>query len=171
MKLADKDISTINYEKRAGFVFSGLVLSYGGFFNLLYLCTSPNLNWIVLFVADLLMVGVSFLISYFMNRKFNKDLNAGSKNITLEKIQHKENQTVYEAGSGCLYIPILGDIFPKLWGQNMRAIQKWNLIINNFRYEVEKELFDKVKESDFVEMHHPLHSDLLLDIQIVKNVK
>lgn len=169
MQLTDKDIKTIKYEKRIGFVFSGFVLAFGGLFNLIYVVTHQDFNWAMLILIDSGLIGLSVLISYLINRKYNLDLKAGTKVVRIEKVQQIENKTTYEAGSGSMYIPILGDLFPKLWKQEMRPIVKLNLIINGFRFEVEKDTFFNVKKDDLVEMYYSKHSDTLLGIAIKKD--
>lgn len=169
MTLTDKDIKTIQYEKRIGFVFSGFVLAFGGLFNLVYVLINQHIAWTMLILVDIGLIGLSILISYLMNRKYNMDLKSGEKIVRIEKVYRIETETTYEAGSGAMYIPILGDIFPKLWGQEMRPIVKLNLIINGFRFEVEKDNFSKVKKDDRVEMFYSTHSDTLLGIEIKKD--
>lgn len=44
-------------------------------------------------------------------------------------VKEKEYMLDYEPGSGSLYIPILGDLFPKLFGPEMNAVDKWFLIV------------------------------------------
>lgn len=169
MILTDKDIKTIKYEKRIGFVFSGFVLVFGGLFNLIYVLINQDIVWAMLIPVDSGLIGLSILISYLMNRKYNMDLKSGTKIVRIEKVQQLETETTYEAGSGSMYIPILGNIFPKLWGQEMRPIVKLNLIINGFRFEVEKDDFSKAKKDDKVEMYYSKHSDTLLGIEIKKD--
>lgn len=67
-------------------------------------------------------------------------------------IQRKEYKLDFEAGSGSLYIPILGDLFPNLWGQKMNPVDKWILIIDNTTYTVNKDFYDSVSEGDSVEI-------------------
>jgi len=169
MTLTDKDIKTIKYEKRIGFVFSGFVLAFGGLFNLFYVLTNQNIVWTMLILVDTGLIGLSILISYLMNRKYNMDLKSGTKIVRIETVQQIETETTYEAGSGSMYIPILGDLFPKLWGQKMRPIEKLNLIINGFRFEVKKDDFSNAKQDDKVEMYYSRHSDTLLGIEIKKD--
>ena len=168
MKLTYKDIKTIKYEKRMGIVFSSMILAFGGLFNLVYSVTTDDMNWTMIVLIDLGLIGVSILISHLINGKYNKDLKVGTKKIKTEKVQKKEDQTTYEAGSGAMYIPILGDLFPKLWGQQMKPIYKLNLIINNYRFEVEKEIYNKIEKGELVEMHYSQFSDTLLGIEIKK---
>jgi hypothetical protein len=169
MTLTDKDIKTIKYEKRIGFVFSGFVWAFGGLFNLIYVLINQDIVWTMLIPVDTGLIGLSILISYLMNRKYNMDLKSGTKIVRIEKVQQIETETTYEAGSGSMFIPILGNIFPKIWGQEMRPIVKLNLIINGFRYEVEKDDFSETKKDDKVEMYYSRHSDTLLGIENKKD--
>lgn len=57
----------------------------------------------------------------------------------MQKVIKKEIETSHEAGSGVLYIPILADIFPKLFNQKMRETEKFRVYTEKYRYEVKKE--------------------------------
>ena len=119
MKLTDKDQQIIKYEKRTGFVFSGITLSFGGIYNLSFLLTGDDKNYLILIFVDLFIVVLCIFIIYLMNRKLSKDLLSGVKIVKLEKVQKKECEISYEAGSGGLSIPILGNLFPKLFSKEM----------------------------------------------------
>jgi len=69
-------------------------------------------------------------------------------------IQKKEYKVDFEAGSGSLYIPILGDLFPNLWGQKMNPVDKWILVIDNTTYFVDRDIYDRVHEGDSVEIDY-----------------
>jgi len=169
MKLTDNDIKKIRYEKRMAFIFSGLLLCFGGLFNIAYILSNKDRNWTILFLVNIFLLGLCALIVRLMNRKYNKDLNDGLKIKKLEKLERKESITSYEAGSGTLHSPILGALFPKIWGQKMKPNQKYILVVNNYEYEVEKEIFEKVTENEFVEMLYAKHSEILLGIEIHKD--
>ncbi len=67
-------------------------------------------------------------------------------------IQKKEYKLDFEARSGSLYIPVLGDLFPNLWGQKMNPVDRWILVIDNTTYNVDKDFYDRVSEGDCVEI-------------------
>lgn len=69
-------------------------------------------------------------------------------------IQKKEYKVDFETGSGSLYIPVLGDLFPNLWGQKMNPVDKWILTIDNIIYTVDKDFYDSVSEGDKVEIYY-----------------
>lgn len=65
----------------------------------------------------------------------------------------KEFVKDYEAGSGSLHIPILGDLFPKLFSSTMKPINRWFLIVDVdkvYRYEVSEEVYNAVSIQDKV---------------------
>lgn len=69
-------------------------------------------------------------------------------------VEKKEYKIDFEAGSGSLYIPILGDLFPNLWGQKMNLIDKWILVVDNTEYYVGKDIYDNITEGDSVEIDY-----------------
>lgn len=69
--------------------------------------------------------------------------------IVIEKEYIKD----YEAGSGSLHIPILGNLFPKLFSQEMRPLDRWFLIVDTaaiYRYEVTEDVYQSVNIGDKV---------------------
>jgi len=59
------------------------------------------------------------------------DLEEDTKVVKKGKVQKKESYTSYESGSGSIHIPILGDLFSKLFSVKMRSKNRYYLIINN----------------------------------------
>ncbi len=164
--LTESDRKEIKHMTRIGFVLPGLILGISVIINLLFLVdTNDNTNFVLLTFIDFGIIIICLGISYLMNRKYYQDLKLGVKIIRIEKVQDKENKTSYEAGSGTLHRPVLGKLFPKLWSQEMKPIFLVYLIINNYRYEVNKTLFDKTRIGDFVEMHYSEISETLLTIE------
>lgn len=164
MRLSEKDIATLKYEKRMGYVFAIMIISFGALLSFFSVLMSENVNWNTLIIVDACIVLLSFLVQYLMNRKINKDLIENEKVVKIETIQLLESGPTYEAGSGNLYIPILGDLFPKLWGQKMSKLLKTSVVFNNTRYDVEPEIFNQLKVGDPIEFHLAIHSQTILDI-------
>ena len=78
------------------------------------------------------------VISYMLtSRNIRHDLKTGNvitETVIAKSIKKSED---VEAGSGALYIPILGRLFPKLFGQKMNVKMVAYLITSdNVRYEV-----------------------------------
>ena len=170
IKLSDKDIKIIKYERRPGIVIPLMILTLAGLFNLIYLSNSNNsISQIIILIINSGIITFCVFLSFLINWNYNKDLKAGTKKIEIERVNKKEERTIYEAGSGTLYLPILGYLFPKLWGQPMKPIQKLHLIINHCRYDIEKEMYDNIKEGDLVEMYYSQYSEILLGIELHRN--
>ena len=66
----------------------------------------------------------------------------------MEKVVSKKIEKSFEAGSGALYIPILGNIFPKLWGQKMNEKKKYLIFTEKYKYQVEEDDYNKLEEGD-----------------------
>ena len=94
-------------------------------------------------------------------------LIAGIKTVITETVQKKEAIKSAEAGSGALFIPILGNLFPKLWGQEMKETTVFNLVIGSVSYNVEEEIFARVEEGSAVKMHFAPNSKVLLKVENV----
>ena len=164
-ELTDNDRKTLKYERRIGFVFGGLILCFGGLFNLIYfvLNQSEQNYWMVISI-DLGILLLACFVCYRINLKVNRDLKDNKKELLKKRVEKKIEEKTYEAGSGALYIPILGDLFPKLWGQKMRPGRKYYIITNESRYEVEKEMYDGLKKNTDFYIHFAKHSETVLSI-------
>jgi len=163
MELTKENKKTLKYEKRIGFVFSGLVIAFGALFSLVYIVSNNEKSWLLFTSINFGLIGLSYLIAFSMNRKINKDLRAGIKVVRTEKVEKKMSKIDYEAGSGALFIPILGNLFPKLWGHKMKEYSKYTLVIEGVGHDVEKELFDSVVEGDLIEIHNSKNSNIFLE--------
>lgn len=164
-ELTDNDRKALKYERRIGFVFGGLILCFGGLFNLIYfvLNQSEQNYWMVISI-DLAILLLACFVCYRINLKVNRDLKDNKKELLKKRVEQKIEEKTYEAGSGALYIPILGDLFPKLWGQKMRPGRKYYIITNERRYEVEKEMYDGLKKNTDFYIHFAKHSETILSI-------
>ena len=165
-RLSEEDRKVIEREKRIAYIFSTIIFLLGILFNICFVLVRSDGSQSLEFLLpiDIGVLLICFLIIFFMNRRHNADLREMTKIARIKQVIMKYQEISHEAGSGVLYIPILGDLFPKLWGQKMRPIQVCYLNIDNYRYRVEKELYDIVEDGDLVEMHYAKNSSLLLTI-------
>ena len=168
MELTIDNRKKLKHEKRIGYVFAVLIIAFGALLNVAYIVSNREKDlWLPLLIASGI-IGLSYLVAFFMNRNINKDLRTGIKEARVEKIEKKIHKVDYEAGSGVLYIPILGDLFPKLWKPKMNKYSKYFFIVKGVEYDVEKELFDNVIEGDTIEIHYSKYSDILLEFRKTK---
>lgn len=163
-RLNEKDISTLKYEKRMGYIFAFMIICFGVLLSFFSVLMSENINWNTLIIIDFCVLMLSLLVKYLTNRKINRDLLENEKIIKIETVQLLESESTYEAGSGNLFIPGLGDLFPKLWGQKMRKSIRTSVVFNNTRYDIDPEIFKKIKIGDPIEFHLGKHSNTILAI-------
>jgi hypothetical protein len=170
--LTELDRKEIKNMTRFGFVLPTMIALLAGILNVYFLLdTKISFNPQILFIIDFIVILLCIIISYRMNHKHFKDLRNGVKRIELAKVRSKQNKTSYDAGSGTLHIPVLGDLLPKLWSQKSEPNYLVYFIIDNSRYEVNKELYNNVNEGDAVEMHYSMFGNTLLKIlEINKSV-
>ncbi|GET23207.1 hypothetical protein [Prolixibacter denitrificans] len=156
-RLTKEDIRFLKYEKRNGYVFAGMILLAGILFNFIDLSMTDIIHQHTVLVAvDMVIIGLSWMTLHRVNRDLNRDLEAGYRTVRIEKVTGKMKHTGHEAGSGTLS------------NQEMKSIDKFQLIINQAAYDVSREFFDKVSEGDEVEMYFAQHSHVLLGISLAE---
>ncbi|MFO7864994.1 MAG: hypothetical protein R6U85_13430 [Salinivirgaceae bacterium] len=165
LPLSPADRKAIRYEKRMGYIFAILILTAGAFINLILFLLHPEQLKMLIFI-DVTIVSLSVFVLIMVNRKHNKDLKNGEKVLKEAALQAKKQETSYEAGSGMLYIPILGNILPRLWGQKMRPSQKYFFKVEGERHEVDEQTFKSTNVGDLVMLHFTLNSDNFLGISM-----
>lgn len=165
-ELTDKDRKNLRYEKRMGYVFAGLILSFGGIFSLYYLVLfkTPT-DYLIVSLTDAGIILLAYFVCNRVNLKLNRDLKENTKELHMKRVCKKIQEKSYEAGSGAL-IPFLGDLFPKLWGQKMRESMKYFIITNDSKYEVDKEMYDYLKKDSDFYVHISKHSETILAFSI-----
>jgi len=164
-QLSGEEIGIIRKEKRMGYVLAILILLFGLLLNLGIIFNPEVEHRDPLVIIDPLIILLSFFVYWRVNRKLNKDLRAGIKTVTTETVQKKEAIKSAEPGSGALFIPILGNLFPKLWGQEMKETTIFNLVIDSVSYNIEEETFARVEEGSAVKMHFAPNSKILLKVE------
>lgn len=125
MSFTKEEIDEIKYGKRYGYIFSSTFMIFGAILLLLTYSQSRAIDFSDLKIITIIIItiGVSYLILVGMNRKIIKDLKSEKKLIETKIVEKKENTIDYEVGSGSLYIPVLGKLFPKIWGQEMKSYE------------------------------------------------
>ena len=165
MKLSSEDIKVLKYERRFGFIFPAMIIAFAALLNIPYFGAAPEPNMVYVILFNTAVILLSLLLNYKMNNKLNVDLREGIKISKRGKVQDKELTYLSEAGSGMLFIPILGNLFPKLWGQKMRQKEGYFLIINNTRHEVDQKLYEGLSQGDQVNIYYAENSNSQLGIE------
>jgi hypothetical protein len=162
--LSPDDIKKIKYAGRTG------ILITTGFFilgltGLLYKITGGNSNkdflplkhTEILELSGLLLF-TSLLFLIVLNRKYFLDLRNGKKEVIRKTVQKKLLYKDHEPGSGSLWIR-----------QKMKSFDSYNIIIDDQRYNVTKELYDRLEENGFVFFHIAPASQEILKIDTAEN--
>ena len=164
LQLNESDKQFINYQMRAGKMIAVLFFVFGGFYNIFYFAIpSFQISDIYIFTVDVVIVLLSILIWNRINRKFRLDLEEDMKVVKKGKVQRKDSYISYETGSGTLYIPILGDLFPKLFSIKMRSKNRYYLIINNTRMRFDEITYKSVNEGDELDLYYTVVSDVRIE--------
>lgn len=160
-----KDFNTLKMAAKPGKVFAVIVLAFTALWILYLSVTSQYTSSLELVGFSLFGVCVAYGIAYIMNRSIYKDIK--SKDFYLEKGVVEEKQVRKEgvAGSGVLYIPILGKLFPKLYGQKMCIENQYYVVINNTIHHVPFSIFSQIHEREEVNLVFSKCSKVLLDIK------
>ncbi len=158
-RLTDKDIKDLKYQCRMGYVIPILIFILGSVFSssIYELNFNPNSNEINTEIILLITFGIfllSFFISYKMNWKYLSDIRNSEKEIEIKIIQKKEFKRDYEAGSGTLYI-----------GQEMKGYDKFNIVVENYRYRVDENVFLNCNEGGEIIFNYAPISRYLINIE------
>ena len=163
-KLTEKDIKDLKYQCRMGYIIPTMIFVIGTFifgtiYELNFNSKSNGLNIEMTFLIALGFMVLSFFISYKMNHKLISDIKYNEKVVETKIIQKREYKRDYEAGSGTLYI-----------NQEMNGFDSFSIIVENYRYRINKDLFMKSNEGDEVLFYYTPISRHLINIELKKEV-
>ncbi|MBT3422825.1 MAG: hypothetical protein HOA61_07550 [Bacteroidetes bacterium] len=161
-KLTEKDIKDLRYQCRMGYVIPSMVFIIGTFissaiYEINLNSKSNGLNTEMILLFGLGFIVLSFIIGYKMNHTYLADIRYNEKVIETKTIQKKESKRDYEAGSGTLYI-----------GQEMKGFDSFSIVVENYRYRVDKNLFMYCNEGDEVLFNYAPLSRYLINIELTK---
>lgn len=146
-RLTNEDIKKLRSNCRPGIIISiitffiGMLMILGGFFEL---------KVKDIFLSMLILSILCILLGFIIIRNTLSDIRNGEKILEVKTIKQKEYKLDYEVGSGTLI------------GQKMKSVDIWYLIIDNYKYSVEKDFFDSAKEGDEILFHiAPISKELL----------
>jgi len=157
--LTDKDIKDLKYQCRMGVILPVLLLIISNMiiFSIVYINKIEYSN-IMFLISVLITVAISVLLNLSMNRKYISDIRNGEKCFEIKNIQFKEKNKDFEAGSATLYI-----------GQEMNEFYRYDLIIENTRYRVDKNLYENCENGDEIVFFIAPKSKFLLQMELKKN--
>ncbi|WP_289053852.1 hypothetical protein [Carboxylicivirga marina] len=150
MKLSEQDIKDLKYQCRMGYIIPFFFFTIGSF------AISGLVHFIMteikepqgdfhIYITIAVVFSLSILINYLMNGKYKKDIQNGEKILEQKTIERKVSMIDAEAGSATV-----GDI-PH--NRKMNTFIRYDLIIDNTKYRIDKNLFDMCNEGDKVYFH------------------
>jgi amino acid permease len=156
-----KDIKELRYQCRMGYILPFFLFFFGTLFSIaLYenLLNKEDTTNLVAAVSILLVwVFLAILISYKMNGKYYQDIRNNIKVPNTKIIQQKNRKRDFEAGSGNM------TTLPH--NNPMKEFYRYDFIVENTIYRVEKELFESCSEGDTIHFYYAPKSNYLLTIE------
>jgi hypothetical protein len=168
LQLTFEDKKELKYNCRAGiivpilfFLISSSIITYVEFYNMKEIVWSFTKIQIIIF-SEFIVLIISFLIGYLMIHKLVSDIRNGEKIIEVKKISQKDQMEDYEAGSGNP---------TTIYNQTeMNAFQKYSIIVENYLYRVDKELYEAANIGDEVYFHYAPISKYLIKITLKRDL-
>jgi len=165
-QLTEADIKELKYQCRMGYILPFFFFVIGSYIvyaiiNSLFHQINEDSNYSEIILVLIVMFLLSILLNYKMNGKFISDIRNNVKILKNKTIQYKESKIDVEAGSGTLNMGFKNN--------PMKEFIRYNLIIENTRYRVDKEIFDKCAKGDDVYFHIAPKSNYRLKIDLKKN--
>jgi len=162
LRLTEKDIKELKYQCRMGYVLSAMIFILGTFiggaiYGLNINTNSEGLNLEIDLLIALGFLIISFFVSYIMNGKYYSDIRNNEKISETKIIQRKIDKKDYEAGSG--------NMTTLSHNNPMKEFTRYDLIIENTKYRVDKILFDICADGDEVLFYYAPKSKYLLSIE------
>lgn len=157
-RLTEEDRKKLKYATRTGYIFGALLFIpfLAAFLMSLFDIVDGMPDYLIL-----IGIFLSILIMWLINRKWWTDLKYNEKEVLKKIVARKESKEDYAAGSS-IGFSFTGKKSKVYTG--MKSYMEYSLIIENVRYKVEQELWDKVNENEEVEFHYAPKSKFLIGI-------
>ena len=164
-QLLPSEIEDLKKEKRTDKIFGASVGLLLGIAAIAFVLTENTPHW---FIFMTISVAIAFTVGYFLsmwiNRKVNKDLWAGEKEIKVEKIISKEQ--VDELISNLSETGSFTDN-PAFISSEIGS-QRHYFLIGEDLIEVEKEVYQNVEPGEEVRVHIAPNSGLIFKVDLEK---
>jgi hypothetical protein len=158
-QLTENDIKEIRNQCRMGIIIPVLFLILSNMILFLFILEGDLKFDTPVQIAVFALVLASALIHLLMNRKLILDIRNGEKEVEFKRVQLKDKIKDFEAGSGTL-----------TFDKEMNEFDRYNLIIENCAYRVDKEIFEQCQVGEEVAFFIAPISKYQLQIDLKKNV-
>lgn len=160
-RLTERDIDSLRYQGKMSFIISGMFFTIATAISIMIYkfefssATNGFSIQIALLIASVFLL-LSFLLSQAMNRKYYADIRNNQKIAHTKILQRKNSTNDYENR----------DTARKMGAADrMRDYVRYELIVDNVKYNVEKDLFDQCSEGDELVFYIAPVSKHLLSIE------
>ena len=160
----DKQIEILKKRIQLGYILPLLLLLIGLSVDV-YLILTNLVNISLTLLINISILILIIIILYFNNWNLYKDLRKKELLLEYRQVLKKEDIRDYEVGSAALYIPILGDLFPKLWGPKMNEFSKYKIAFLDKYIFVDKEMYESLDNSDEVTLYYAKYSKTFLGMK------
>ena len=162
LQLTEKDIIDLKYQCRMGYILPSMIfilgtIIFGLIYELNYNSNADGFNFNIDLIIAMVFLIISILDSYLMNYKYYVDIRNNEKVAETKTVQRKIDIKDFEAGSGNM------TTLPH--NNPMNEFIRYDLVIENTKYRVEKELFEKCSMGDEVLFFIAPKSNYLLSIE------
>lgn len=131
------------------FLLSIFIISYG-------------LLFVILSSLSVLSGIVTFLIT---TAGLRKDLSARMVTYQKGSVSSKTHKRDYEAGSATMPVTIFSILTPKIFKREMKEMNIYSVVIDNVKYELTKEDYDKAEEGKEIFIKRALYSNIFLGLE------
>lgn len=160
-----KDLKILKEELSPGIAFFLLIFG-GSLMTMLYFIVGKEPYYVeYATLSATLGFILALLVFYLVNRSVIKDLKEQEVKVLVAIIVFKKIKLDYEAGSGALFISILGHLFPKQYGATMRPFTT-NIfhLDNGYVLKVDKETYNAYEIGDSVNVLYSRRSEVFLRV-------
>lgn len=136
------------------------------FFFITFLLSIFSISYGSLFIILTFLSILAGIVAFFiLTSKLRKDLS--TKKTTYKKgiITNKTHKIDYEAGSVTMPVTILSFLTPKIFKREMKQINIYSVSINNMKFELMKEDFDKAEAGKEIYIKRAFYSNMFLGLE------
>ena len=153
MTLNKNDIKILKKELFIGNMISTIIILSIIIFDLAKLLLN-DIDLLFLIILNVLGIIFTSLFNILYNLNIRKDIKYNSKHYEIKRVDEKIRNIEYEVGSGALYIPLLSDLFPNIWGQKMNKEELLYFKIEDELIPVNNEIFDSIQINENVIIYY-----------------
>ncbi|MCG8579115.1 MAG: hypothetical protein MI866_04325 [Bacteroidales bacterium] len=156
--LTQEDIKELRYQCRMGYIIPFFILLVGSAIVITLFEIHINQGAAFNIGANALIITamslIAIMVSYYMNHKYYSDIRNNYKIAQAKVLEKKVSKKDFEAGSG--------NVTTMPHNRTMNEFNRYDFIIDNTIYRVDKQLFNTCHNGDKVLFYYAPKSNYLL---------